>query len=368
MLREQLKERIAFSMIKHINAGTARGLIDRCGDESTFFRLTDSELRGLTGLPENIISSSIRKELLKCAEKELLFVTSSGIQMLYFLDEEYPWRLKECDDAPVMLYKLGNADLDNSHIVSIVGTRNSTVQGIEVTRSIVKELGEKLDNLIIVSGLAYGIDVAAHKAALEFNIPTVAVTAHPLNTIYPPEHRNIAAQMVRAGGAILSEYSTSHSVYKANFLARNRIVASLADATIIVESDQKGGSLVTAALASAYNREVFAVPGRLTDRYSRGTLNLIAKNGARIYVSADDLIEQMGWTSVKTEGEQLFLPVELNQEEKNIIDFLNANPASTVNEIMISTGIKSGMLKDILFQMEMKDLILSLAGGRYSAV
>lgn len=355
-------------MVRNMNSGIAKRLLSRLGSEEALFTMSADELSVIGHLPHNITDEQYRKEVMQRAVKEENFIISNDIEPLYFNEPDYPTRLANCSDGPAMLYQLGNCNLEARHVISIVGTRHATPYGIDVTNRIVKELGESLDDLVIVSGLAYGIDVAAHKAALDNNIPTVAVMAHPLNTIYPPEHRNIAVQMIRNGGAILTEYSSSDQVYRANFLARNRIVAGLSDVTIVVESDSKGGSLTTATLASEYNREVFAVPGRLTDKYSKGTLNLIASNRAHIYTSVEELIEEMGWTSIKPEGTQMNLAVTLSESEQKIYNYLIDNPAATINDILIATEIPTGKLKDLLFDMEMKDLVLSIAGARYSAI
>lgn len=367
-MSDDLRIRIAFSMVRNLNAELAGQLLTRVGDESSLFTKTSSELNAIGRLPDTLLSADYRNDLMRRAEIEERFVLSNDIQCRYFTDVTYPSRLSNCDDGPVMLYQLGCTDLESQHIVAVVGTRHATPYGVDVTSRIVHDLAERLDDLVIVSGLAYGIDVAAHKAALDAGVPTVAVVAHPLNTIYPADHRGVAVQMLRQGGALVSEYSTTDQVHRANFLARNRIVAGLADCTIVVESDTKGGSLVTAGLAQAYNREVFAVPGRLTDRYSRGCIDMISGNRAHIYTGADDLIAEMGWTKRAEAGEQLTMAVELSPHEEQIIEFLTRNPASRINDIMLATEIPAGQLKDLLFNMEMKDLVISMAGGKYSAI
>ena len=367
-MERDIRTLIAFSMVKNINSSLANNLLDRIGDEKVFFSLSDEELAAIGRIPKQVISNEYRRELLNKAATEERFIIANNIETLYFTESTYPSRLINCEDAPVMLYRLGDTDLESRHIISIVGTRHATPHGIETTNRIVKDLAQKLDNLVIISGLAYGIDVAAHKAALENNIPTVAVSAVPLNSIYPADHRGIAVNILKAGGSIITEYSTSHDVHRANFLARNRIIAGLADVTIVVESDVKGGSLVTASLAMEYNREVFAVPGRLTDKYSGGTNRMIASHHARIYVDADDLINEMGWESKESEGDQKEFALELTPVETQIHEYLMAHPASKANDIMLATGIPIGQLKDLLFTMEMKDLVMSMAGGKYSAL
>lgn len=364
-----LRYRLAFSMLKNINASLASQLLAKLGSEESFFTMSASELASLCRLDAELCHDFYRRELLERAKAEERFVMSHDIDTMYFDGEYYPTRLANCSDAPAMLYMLGQTNLEAAHIVSIVGTRHATPHGIETTNRIVGELAQKIDDLVIVSGLAYGIDIAAHKAAIANNIPTIAVMANPLNTIYPSEHRGVAVQMLRNGGALISEYSTSDAIYRLNFLARNRIVAGLSDATIVVESDIKGGSLFTANVAARYNREVFAVPGRITDKYSRGAIGLIASNKAHIFSTTDNFIEEMGWDSVSAVPEPA-LPLEINltQNEQRVYDYLVTHPGSRVSEIMLNTNIPSATLKDLLFEMEMKDLIMSMAGGLYSAL
>ena len=367
-MAEDLRKKIAFSMIRNINAALALRLLSRVGSLDALFSLPMSSLAAAGHLPSNLTDQSARDELLERAKKEEEFILANEIEALYFTDDAYPTRLSNCDDGPVMLYQLGNDCLNARHVVSIVGTRRATPQGVEVTRRIVKELSERLDDLVIVSGLAYGIDVAAHKAALEFDVPTVAVLANPLNTIYPADHRGIAANILRKGGALVSEYSTSHEVHKSNFLARNRIIAGISDATIVVESDSQGGSLVTAGLAIEYNREVYAVPGRLTDKYSQGTLGLIAAQKANIFTGVEDFLCGMGWNYESDGPQQQVLEFEFSSDEQAVYDFLVQNPASRVNEIVLSTKLPQGQVSDILFRLEMRDAVMSMAGGKYSAL
>lgn len=367
-MKDSLRTKLAFSMVKNINTEVAGKILARTGGEDAFFSMSSSELASITGIAPQILSEQKRSSYMERAVNEEKFIYSNNISTAYFTDGGYPSRLLNCNDAPVMLYRLGEADLEARHVIAIVGTRHATPYGIEMTNRIVRELAEKLDDLVIVSGLAYGIDVAAHRAALDNDVPTVAVSAHPLNTIYPADHRGVAVSILRKGGALVTEYSTSHEVHKANFLARNRIIAGLSDLTIVVESDVRGGSLVTAGLAAAYNREVFAVPGRISDKYSQGTNALIASNRAHIFLNSRDLIDEMGWETTESETDSPRLPLEMTQNEQKIHSFLQNHPASSVNDIMVATNIPAVTLKDLLFTMEMKDLVMSMAGSRYSAL
>lgn len=363
-----LRARIALGQIRQLHADTARQLLARIGTEERFFTASQQQLHSIANLPHRITDTQYRQTLLDNAAAEERFIKSNDIAPLYFNDEDYPTRLTQCNDAPVMLYKLGKADMDCRHCVAIVGTRHATPYGLNATARIVQELSQKLDGLLIISGLAYGIDVAAHKAALDAGVPTVAVCAHPLNTIYPADHRGVAVSMLERGGALVSEYPTCSIVHRANFLERNRIVAGLCDALIIVESDLKGGAMVTAKLAAEYDREVFALPGRMTDTYSRGCNALIAASRAHIFTDTDSMIETMNWSSRPAQGTQMELPLELSPAEQSVIDFLVANPGATINELIISTGLPMGQLKDVLFGLEMDDRIMSIAGGKYTAI
>lgn len=362
---DSLLLQIAISKAKGVHAGTLRQLMERIGALSDLFTMTRAELTNLTGITSDLFNETYRRSLLDEAEKEAAFVRKNNIDALFLDTDAYPTRLTNCDDAPTMLYKLGSCDPDSRYMIGIVGTRHATRYGADFTNQLVKDLASKLDRPVIVSGLAYGIDVAAHRAALEAGIPTIGVLAHALNTIYPADHRSVAARMTSTGGALITEYPSSSRIHRSNFLARNRIVAGLCDCIVVVESDFKGGSMSTARTAMHYNRDVFAVPGRVNDRYSRGTNMLISNHTAMLIQNADDLIEQMGWsaeTSGTPEAPTLFRA--LTEEEQQIIDFVRDNPDLTVNDICVNLNKSYAMLSDILFQLEMDEVIATLPGGR----
>lgn len=360
--------RLAFAMLRGLNRATASSLLAKVGTEENFFTADEASLRALTLLNSDILTRAYRDGILETARRENAFISGSDITVRYFNDDTYPHRLAQCDDAPAALFTLGGCDLDAAHIISVVGTRHATVYGTETASRIVAELAEKIDDLVVVSGLAYGIDIAAHRAALQAGVPTVAVLAHPLNTIYPPEHRSIAARMASGSGALITEYTTDRKIHRGNFLARNRIIASLADATIVVESDNRGGAMSTARMALAYNREVFAVPGRIGDKYSRGCNSLIASDTAHIYTTADDLIDILGWTRRETQGQQKTLALELTEDQQQLLALISQHPEYTVNDIIVALGKPYSALTDLLFQLEMADLIVAVPGGRYAAV
>ncbi len=363
---DPLVARIAFSKIKGINRSTASRLIGLLGSPEAFFTLPQSALSASCGLDSRICDQSSRLSLLEAAAEEARFIRSKAITAAFIGSDAYPRRLSSCDDAPAILYSIGPCNLDCLHSVAIVGTRHATPYGIDFINHLVADLADSLDSLVIISGLAYGIDVAAHRAALDNGIPTAAVVAHGLNTIYPADHRSTAAKIVSEGGAIVTEYTSGAPIHKGNFLARNRIVAALADVVIVVESDTKGGAMSTARIASAYNREVMAVPGRTTDTYSRGCNALIAENTASIVRSADDIIEALNWTTRSRPDTQTTLTFEMTAEQRQIADYIISHPDHTVNDICVGLGLPFNKLSSMLFEMEMSDMLITLPGGRYA--
>ncbi len=358
---------IALSMFRNLNVGNAGTLVERTGGLANFFRMSDTELAAAAGLRVNAFPFSERQSRLNKAAAELLFADNSHISTLYCGSDAYPRRLAECTDAPVVVYKLGECCLDAPHMVAIVGTRHATASGADFTKRLVADLAGKIPGLVIVSGLAYGIDIAAHRAALDAGVPTVAVVAHGLDTIYPAAHRSVAAEIVRKGGAIVTEYPSGTKIMKPYFLARIRIVAGLCDCTIVIESARHGGALSTARIASLYNRDVFAMPGRVSDPYSIGTNRLIAEQTALLLPDANFLIKAMGWTPVKKTDEtppRLFAP--LSPDEQRLIDIIAANPTFTINDITAAAEMPYARVADLLFKMEMDDTIIAIPGGRYA--
>lgn len=358
---------IAFSTYRNITVGTARRFADLGVTPAEFFTLEARRLAAITGLRENYFDDAKRTEALRQARHEALFIERGNIEILSLQRGNFPFNLSQCDDAPAMIFALGKSDLSNKRVVAIVGTRHCTQYGAEFTQHLVAELAEKVEDMAIVSGLAYGVDICAHRAAMQAGIPTGAVLAHGLNTIYPAEHRNDAMRIVSDGGFLFTEYGSTSAIHRGNFLARNRIVAGLADVTVVVESDIRGGAMTTARIAGAYNREVMATPGRTCDKYSRGCNDLIARGEASIVRDADDLISLMGWPSRQPEGTQQELPL-LTDEQKDIIDYITDHPQSTVNELCLHTGRPVQYLSAVLFDMEMNDLVAALPGGRYSPI
>ena len=356
---------IAFGSLKGITRTLADELLSRVGSEERFFTLAERELTALAGFGNRLFDAGYRQQLMAKATQEHEFVGRHGMKAIYFTQPDFPARLADCEDAPILLYVAGNCDLNTAHIVSIVGTRHATPYGNDFTTRLVDDLAGKIDNLVIVSGLAYGIDIAAHLAALRNNVPTIAVLAHGLNTIYPAAHRNIAADIVRHGGALVTEYASTDAIHRGNFIARNRIVAAISDCTVVAESAAKGVALITARLASGYCRDVFALPGRTSDRYSAGCNRLIATNTAALIESADDVIAAMRWTPRPREGTQSEMFVPLSPEEEAVIGYLTTNGEGQVNAMCVQLDIPIARLMALLIDMEFKGLILSFPGGKY---
>lgn len=366
----RLRYQIAFASIRGMNLTLGRELLNMVGGEREFFALSETRLRYLTQSKARIYSDEYRERILKDAAAEVMFIESNKITPVYFTDPAYPRRLLECEDAPMMLYTCGDFDLNERRMVGIVGTRHATPYGLEFTRSLVSELAERVGNVAIVSGLAYGIDIAAHRAALAAGIPTVGVMATGMQSIYPGDHRNDAQRMVAEGGLLVTEYGHLTPVHKGNFVARNRIIAGLCDCVIVVESAEKGGALITANLALGYNRDVYALPGRVGDIYSAGCNRLIAGATAMLIRNAEDLCRAQHWPmrAAHQEGDDPQLPIELNSDESQIVDFLGQNPDATLAQLTAATGFRISKLMSLLIDMEFRGLVLALPGGRYQKV
>ena len=307
------------------------------------------------------------------AEQELKFIEQHHIRTFCLGDADYPQRLAECADAPIILYYLGNGNLNQRHIVSIVGTRHATVYGKDLVRRFVSELRQLCPDTLIVSGLAYGIDISAHREALAHGFDTVGVLAHGLDEIYPPRHRDTAREMVSHGG-LLTEYMTQTRADKLNFVKRNRIVAGMADATVLVESAEKGGGLITCGIAQDYDRAVFAFPGAVGAPYSAGCNLLIRDNGGALITSAADLVNAMGWQTaaqqqeIREKGIERAIFPDLNADEQRVVDALANGGDQQQNMLAVHTNIPIGKLNALLFQLEMKGIVKPLAGGTYHLV
>lgn len=365
-MTDALVYKIAFASLRGINRVAADELLARVGDEERFFSMSERQLAAVMGFKNRLFDESYRQKMLERGRREADFVASSNIHPVYFTDDDYPTRFADADDAPLMLFKLGGSDLNRGHFLSVVGTRHATPYGIDFVNHLVEDLSDMLaEPLTVVSGLAFGIDAAAHSAALRLKVPTIGVLAHGLNTIYPAQHRGMAAEMVRGGGALLTEYGRSDAIHKGNFIARNRIVAAMADCVVVAESARKGGALITANIASGYNRDVFALPGRTSDRYSEGCNALIANNIASLVTDAESLAKAMRWPLRSDEKSQLELFPDLSPEEQAVVDYLSDHGEGQLNQLSIALNQNVGKMMSILIDMEFKGLLLTYPGGKY---
>ena len=341
--------------------GSATAIMDRRKELASMF----------PGLPPRIINDLNDTACIRDrAEEELAWADDHGVKALCLNDEDYPHRLKEAPDAPFMLFYKGNADLNARHIINIVGTRHCTHYGEDLIRAFVRDLRAMVPDTIIVSGLAYGVDIRAHREALANGMDTVAVLAHGLDTLYPPSHRDDANRMVNQGG-LITEYMTHTRPDKLNFVRRNRITAGLCDATILVESARKGGGLITTRIAKEYNRDVFAFPGPVGAPYSEGCNNLIRGCGAGLITSAEDFVKDMGWENEATlekarnNGIERLLFPDLTEDEKKVVCLLQRTNDLRQDVISVRTGINAGAITALLFQLEMKGVVKAYAGGTY---
>ncbi|MDE7154211.1 MAG: DNA-processing protein DprA [Muribaculaceae bacterium] len=344
----------------------ARQLLEKISPEQ-FFMLDKPDLLQLFGSESRLFDKSLRLSALRDAEAELEWLRKNNVTPLCFTSPGYPRRLLECDDSPVVLFVCGKPDLNVEHVISIVGTRRSTPYGVGFVDRLVDDLASKISGMLIVSGLAYGIDVTAHNAALRNNIPTVGVLAHGLSQIYPSQHRNVAKQMIQSNGGLLTDYFHDAPIHQGNFLARNRIVAAMSDATIVAESAKKGGAMFTARLASDYGRDVFALPGRTSDTYSEGCNRLIANNVASLFTSADDLLAAMMWKADKEEGgqQELFERKNLSENEQKVIDLINILGEVDTGAVAKALTLTIPQAMILISDMEFDGHIVAYPGGTY---
>lgn len=356
---------VALTMIPNIGSVQAKILVDHLGDASAVFKASVKQLSAIEGIGE-IRAASIKKFTdFSEAEKELEFCGKHYIKILFLTHEDYPKRLLHCYDAPAVVYYRGNANLNTEKIVSIVGTRNNTEYGKQTTEKLIEELSAL--NILVVSGLAFGIDAIAHKACIANDIATVGVMGHGFNTIYPSANKSLAKDMLQSGG-LLTEFTHKTPPDKHNFPKRNRIVAGMADATILVETAAKGGSMITAEMAYSYNRDIFAVPGRITDTKSSGCIKLIQQNKAVLLSDATQLLEAMGWQSKKKQQpkKQRSLFIELTSEEQLIVDALNKKETVHIDELYYANGLNSSTVAAAILNLEMQGIIKSLPGKLYT--
>ena len=373
-MNEELFYAMALTRISNFNYATALELYRTVGSAQMIYEhrleigdvVKDASPRLMEALKD-------WSEAMRRAEAELQFMQDHQIRGLTLVDDDYPQRLTECPDAPIVLYYRGNADLNQAKVINIVGTRQMTTYGGDLIRRFVSDLRSYCPEVLIVSGLAYGVDICAHRHALANGYPTVGVLAHGLDQIYPYRHRETAAQMLTQGG-LLTEFMSQTNADKPNFVRRNRIVAGMSDACIVVESAAKGGGLITAEIAQGYGRAVFAFPGSVGMSYSEGCNHLIRDNVAALITSAEDLVKAMGWESMKDMPLWLTPPPrsagsapnpDLSPEESAIVSQLQETNDLQLSILSVKAGIPIGQLTALLFQLEMKGVVKPLAGGMY---
>jgi len=365
---EELRNRLALHFLPRIGPVLARLLISYCGSVPEVFRKRKSQLERIPGIGRERAALIRKDDVFDRAEAEIAFMSKHKVRPLFYLDADYPWRLKHCDDAPLMVFTKGECCWNEKRMLAVVGTRHMTTYGRDCTQRLIEELSTYKP--VIVSGLAYGIDIQAHKSAMKNNLPTIGVVAHGLDRIYPSENRSTAEKMIRTG-AIVSEYPSRTKPDREKFPARNRIVAGMCDAVIVVESADKGGALITAALANDYNREVFAIPGRVTDPFSQGCHQLIRENKAMLMEDAAHIATMMGWdddAAKKTTPAQLELFNSMNEDELRIVDLLRAEGKSGIDTIVKGSDLTLSRVTSALLSLEFAGALRVLPGKTYELI
>ncbi len=363
----ELFHALALLRVDGVGDIVAKKLINHCGSAENVFNASLKGLKTIDGVGEVLIKNLKNKTVFEKAEQELQYIQNENINVLYFQDDAYPDRLKHCIDGPLLLFASGNFSFQNQRMISIVGTRQITSYGTEFCKKLIEDLA--VFNPVIVSGFAYGVDIMAHQTAMEHNLQTIGILAHGLNQIYPKTHKRYVAKMEQNGG-FLTEFWSSSNADKENFVKRNRIVAGMSEAVIVIESAEKGGSLITANIANDYNRDVFAVPGRSTDKYSQGCNDLIKTQRANLITSAADLVYCLNWAfEVKeTKSVQKELFVSMNFEEQKIYDYLLKNGKQLLDVVALECDFPVFKLTSILLNMELKRIIRPLPGKLFEAI
>lgn len=369
MKENELKYLIALTLIPHVGSITARKLIAYIGSAEAVFRESPGVLRKIPGIGEFLARQKNTPGLIEKAEKELNFIKKNNISYLTLFCNAYPERLKQCADAPLIIYFKGENIFNYQMMLSVVGTRKATNYGIECCNRIINDLAHQNLNVVIVSGLAYGIDYQAHLAALKSGLKTIAVLAHGLHTLYPHMHRKIASE-IKNNGALLTDFTSNGNPERNNFLKRNRIIAGLSDATLVIESGINGGALITAEFAGEYNRDVFALPGRVNDKMSEGCNRLIKDNRASLIESASDIQYFLGWKENNPENlpRQRHLFNDLSDEEAGIVEILAFEESLPVDIISIKMKMPVSKISSLLLGLEFNGIIKALPGNYYKLI
>ncbi len=365
-MNQNLTYQIALTKIPMVGLWTARLLIGACGSAEAVFSENKKTLSKIPRISSSIVKNILEADPEALSVPDLTFINEHKIKPLFFTNPDYPSRLKPFSDSPMILYYKGKANLNADRIVSIVGTRTPTEYGKTYCQEIVEGLAKY--NVLVISGLAYGIDVTAHQKCLSLQIPTVGVLGHGMSQIYPATHKSVAARMLKQGG-ILTQFGPDKGPEREHFPMRNRIVAGMSDAVIVVETARKGGSMITAELANGYNRDVFAVPGRLNDRFSKGCNHLIKAHKAQLLESADDIAYIMRWTEKDaSKRKQTALFPELSEHERNILDLIGETDQINIDQLAYQTELNSSEMAALILQLEFKGLIKTLPGKRFVLV
>lgn len=360
---------IGLTLLKGVGDVLARNMLQYFGNAEDVFKAKKQLLTKVPGIG-GFISQQIedaKNDALKRAEKELTFIEKNKIKLFSITENDYPRRLRECPDAPIVFYYKGSANLDAQKVISIVGTRRATDYGKKLTEQFVADLSAAFPDLLVVSGLAYGIDVCSHRCSLKYNLSTVGVLAHGLDRIYPAQHRNTAVEMLHKNGGLLTDFPSETNPDRENFLQRNRLIAGLADATVVVESGEKGGALVTADIAFSYGRDVYTFPGRTTDEFSAGCNRLIQLNKAGLITSAKDLIMSLCWDindAKKGTTQQKTIDFE-KYSDNPIINILAERGEIQINDLAMELNKPVHVVSSMLFELEIGGIIKAMPGGVY---
>ena len=368
MNESELLHLLALLKIEGVGDIVAKKLINHCGSAEKVFHAKPDFLKKIDGIGTVLLKKLKDKSVLEVAKKEMQFIKDQDISCCSYLDGNYPERLKHCIDGPVVLFSSGNINWNTRKVISIVGTRQVSAYGTDFCKKLIQDLAPL--NPIIVSGFAYGVDIVAHQAAMDNNLQTIGVLAHGLNQVYPKTHKKYCAKMEKNGGFLTEFWSTSNPE-KENFVKRNRIVAGISEATIVIESAEKGGSLITALIANDYNRDVFAVPGRTTDKYSQGCNNLIKTQRAHLLTSAADILYILNWeleTKEENQGIQKQLFVSLDEIEQKIYNYLLQNGKTEIDIIALDCDFPVFKTSSFLINMELKGVIRPLPGKLFEAI
>ena len=362
-MTDQKLYEIALTLLPGIGYVNGKKLVAYCGGAEAVFCENKKALTQINGIGEATVNLIVSQKVIHQAEEEMKFVEHNGIKPLFYLDAEYPRRLQHCPDSPMLLYYKGNADLNAEKVVGVVGTRNITDYGRYVTEKIVEDLAS--DNILVISGLAYGVDAVAHRAALKYNLATVGVLGHGMQTIYPAENRKLSTNMLEKGG-ILTEFVSGTQPERENFPKRNRIVAGMVDCLVVIESALKGGAMITAEIANSYDREVFAIPGKIGDIYSEGCNQLVRTNKANLITGAADIRYVMRWdVDTKVVAKQMRLFRDFSEDEKKVMDVFAKDNVVHLDDIIVGTDLSPSKIASILLSLEFDGVLTALPGKRY---